>query len=156
RSTTCRPAVHISSSSRRLLRRASPRGVGGTTIAQTLRSHVLKWRGFSRKRSGSTGPSKTKNPPAGGAAKRHAPHRAGLRYLPRAGCIGLGLGSPRCKSLKARAKSPPGFLRKFCNRLLGGSGRWCERRDSNPHGVTHRFLKPARLPVPPLSQGRGR
>src|SRR6266542_2978265 len=30
---------------------------------------------------------------------------------------------------------------------------WCERRDSNPHGVTHRFLKPARLPVPPLSRG---
>src|SRR5277367_5070223 len=28
---------------------------------------------------------------------------------------------------------------------------WCERRDSNPHGVTHWNLNPARLPVPPLS-----
>ena len=34
----------------------------------------------------------------------------------------------------------------------GKQETWCERRDSNPHGVTHRFLKPARLPVPPLSQ----
>ncbi len=29
---------------------------------------------------------------------------------------------------------------------------WCERRDSNPHGLPHRILSPARLPVPPLSQ----
>ena len=29
---------------------------------------------------------------------------------------------------------------------------WCERRDSNSHGVLpHWYLKPARLPVPPLS-----
>jgi integrase len=45
------------------------------------------------------------------------------------------------------------------------SGRWgrpprrvmmlllCERRGSNPHGVTHRNLNPARLPIPPLSRG---
>src|SRR2546427_5944493 len=25
---------------------------------------------------------------------------------------------------------------------------WCERRDSNPHGLPHRILSPARLPVP--------
>jgi hypothetical protein len=29
----------------------------------------------------------------------------------------------------------------------------CERRDSNPHGLPHRILSPARLPVPPLSRG---
>ena len=28
---------------------------------------------------------------------------------------------------------------------------WCERGDSNPHGLPHWHLKPARLPVPPLS-----
>ena len=26
---------------------------------------------------------------------------------------------------------------------------WCGRRDLNPHGVTHRNLKPARLPISP-------
>ncbi len=30
---------------------------------------------------------------------------------------------------------------------------WCERGDSNPHGLPHRILSPARLPVPPLSRG---
>src|SRR5690348_16354253 len=29
----------------------------------------------------------------------------------------------------------------------------CERRDSNPHGLPHWLLRPARLPVPPLSRG---
>jgi hypothetical protein len=29
---------------------------------------------------------------------------------------------------------------------------WCERRDSNPHGRSHRDLNPARLPVPPRSR----
>src|SRR6266699_1526404 len=33
-----------------------------------------------------------------------------------------------------------------------GMKDWCERRDSNPHGLPHRILSPARLPVPPLSQ----
>ncbi len=28
---------------------------------------------------------------------------------------------------------------------------WCERRDSNSHGLPHWLLRPARLPVPPLS-----
>src|SRR5512134_3972515 len=28
---------------------------------------------------------------------------------------------------------------------------WCERRDSNSHGLPHRNLNPARLPIPPLS-----
>src|SRR6185437_359847 len=28
----------------------------------------------------------------------------------------------------------------------------CERRDSNPHGLPHRILSPARLPVPPRSR----
>src|SRR5690349_23321505 len=29
----------------------------------------------------------------------------------------------------------------------------CDRRDSNPHGLPHRILSPARLPVPPRSHG---
>src|SRR6185437_4434402 len=33
----------------------------------------------------------------------------------------------------------------------GRSAPWCERRDSNPHGLPHWNLNPARLPVPPLS-----
>src|SRR5438128_8869611 len=38
------------------------------------------------------------------------------------------------------------------------SGSWpfgsggCDRRDSNPHGLPHRILSPARLPVPPRSR----
>src|SRR5881296_2186299 len=28
----------------------------------------------------------------------------------------------------------------------------CDRRDSNPHGLPHRILSPARLPVPPRSR----
>ena len=39
----------------------------------------------------------------------------------------------------------------------GGAGKsrpdsWCERRDSNSHGLPHWILNPARLPIPPLSQ----
>lgn len=30
--------------------------------------------------------------------------------------------------------------------------KWCERRDSNPHGLLHWNLNPARLPVPPRSR----
>ena len=30
-------------------------------------------------------------------------------------------------------------------------GSWCERRDSNSHGLPHWNLNPARLPIPPLS-----
>lgn len=30
--------------------------------------------------------------------------------------------------------------------------KWCERGDSNSHGLPHWNLNPARLPVPPLSQ----
>ena len=36
--------------------------------------------------------------------------------------------------------------------LVGNPGSWCERGDSNPHGLPHWHLKPARLPVPPLSR----
>ncbi|VBB45474.1 hypothetical protein TRIP_B350425 [uncultured Desulfatiglans sp.] len=31
---------------------------------------------------------------------------------------------------------------------------WCERGDSNPYGISHWILSPARLPVPPLSRLR--
>src|SRR2546426_64872 len=38
----------------------------------------------------------------------------------------------------------------------GGELPWlatrCDRRDSNPHGLPHRILSPARLPVPPRSR----
>src|SRR2546421_11538298 len=33
-------------------------------------------------------------------------------------------------------------------------GSRCDRRDSNPHGLPHRILSPARLPVPPRSRPR--
>ena len=39
-------------------------------------------------------------------------------------------------------------------RALRQRERWCERRDSNSHGLPHWNLNPARLPVPPLSLGR--
>ena len=32
------------------------------------------------------------------------------------------------------------------------TANWCERGDSNSHGLPHWHLKPARLPIPPLSQ----
>lgn len=35
-----------------------------------------------------------------------------------------------------------------------GDFTWCERRDSNSHGLPHWHLKPARLPIPPLSPGQ--
>jgi hypothetical protein len=42
--------------------------------------------------------------------------------------------------------------------VVGGttSGKiWCERRDSNSHILRYWYLKPARLPIPPLSQFLG-
>src|SRR5262245_66582345 len=36
------------------------------------------------------------------------------------------------------------------------AGTWCERRDSNSHGLPHWILSPARLPVPPLSHATQR
>ena len=35
--------------------------------------------------------------------------------------------------------------------IVDHAGEWCERRDSNSHGLPHWNLNPARLPVPPLS-----
>ncbi len=35
-----------------------------------------------------------------------------------------------------------------------GRSRWCGRRDSNPHDVSHWNLNPARLPVPPRPRAR--
>ena len=32
-------------------------------------------------------------------------------------------------------------------------GAWCAGEDSNLHGVTHWYLKPARLPIPPPARG---
>jgi hypothetical protein len=43
-------------------------------------------------------------------------------------------------------------------RLILGVGcsdtykNWCERRDSNSHGLPRWNLNPVRLPIPPLSQ----
>ncbi len=36
-------------------------------------------------------------------------------------------------------------------RLGRDPAQWCERGDSNPHGLPHWNLNPARLPIPPLS-----
>jgi hypothetical protein len=35
---------------------------------------------------------------------------------------------------------------------VGTAVIWCERRDSNSHGLPHWNLNPARLPIPPHSQ----
>src|SRR5690606_8767941 len=40
------------------------------------------------------------------------------------------------------------------NRCMSQTLIWCERRDSNSHGLPHWNLNPARLPVPPLSHFR--
>src|SRR5690606_1071477 len=40
----------------------------------------------------------------------------------------------------------------MCNQVYGSRRIWCERRDSNSHGLPHRILNPARLPIPPLSR----
>ena len=37
-------------------------------------------------------------------------------------------------------------------RILANVNRWCERGDSNPHGLSRWNLNPVRLPIPPLSQ----
>ena len=37
-------------------------------------------------------------------------------------------------------------------RILANFKAWCERGDSNPHGLPRRNLNPVRLPIPPLSQ----
>jgi hypothetical protein len=34
--------------------------------------------------------------------------------------------------------------------------RWCERRDSNPHGVNRQNLNLVRLPIPPLSHRKAK
>ena len=34
-----------------------------------------------------------------------------------------------------------------------GKIKWCERRDSNSHGLPRWNLNPVRLPISPLSQG---
>src|SRR4029453_13799819 len=38
-------------------------------------------------------------------------------------------------------------IRKFCESKI-----LCEEWDSNPHGLPHRILSPARIPIPPSSQ----
>src|SRR5207237_7188223 len=63
-----------------------------------------------------------------------------------------------CANLRLPGSQPIGW---FCGtgrrkwgrpvaRSIGGVVR-CDRRDSNPHGLPHRILRPARLPVPPRS-----
>ena len=46
------------------------------------------------------------------------------------------------------------YLKRCPRRNLRGERRaktWCERGDSNSHGLPHWILNPARLPIPPLS-----
>src|SRR4051812_27286014 len=42
-----------------------------------------------------------------------------------------------------------GALPVFGQQQRAEISRWCARRDSNPHDVTHCHLKAARLPIPP-------
>ena len=66
--------------------------------------------------------------------------------------------APRSRPRGGSTPSPAPRAPIFSSALLSArpAGRplrfhWCERGDSNPHGLPHRILSPARLPVPPLS-----
>jgi hypothetical protein len=51
-----------------------------------------------------------------------------------------------------RSEAPASALRRFgWQARARARAKECERRDSNSHGLPHRILSPARLPVPPLS-----
>src|SRR5574337_221577 len=58
--------------------------------------------------------------------------------------------SPKAPSVVGAQRSRPWTELKSA--IHGRRAPWCERRDSNPHGLPHWNLNPARLPVPPLSQ----
>src|SRR5690606_1175433 len=61
-------------------------------------------------------------------------------------------GSCRPADLGAAAEPPRASIRSGATRTLVEScNPWCERGDSNSHGLPHWNLNPARLPVPPLS-----
>jgi hypothetical protein len=62
-----------------------------------------------------------------------------------------GRGGPATRIAASRARK--GFRP---SRRGGARGEkfWCEWGDSNSHGVTHWYLKPARLPIPPHSRTR--
>jgi hypothetical protein len=61
-----------------------------------------------------------------------------------------GLDGPDCSPevQKSRVLRASGLAWAF----VGGGGLFeCESRDSNPDGLPHWILSPARLPIPPLS-----
>src|SRR5262245_43901894 len=83
-----------------------------------------------------------------GLDRRRRPHVRGA-LVPRSGdSTAEGGGSPPAP------KAPAGRRRRPATFAGATEGSECERGDSNPHGVTHRILNPARLPIPPLSRGR--
>ncbi len=75
-----------------------------------------------------------------------------------------GRNSPRSRRGSRRARFPiPSEDPPDCQGTWGGKRATsprisprCERGDSNPHGLPHWILNPARLPIPPLSLGRSR
>ena len=75
-----------------------------------------------------------------------------------AGRVGGGsacrIGHPAHGPDRATATARPrtGTRRDRSGALLPARRCWCERGDSNPQGLPHWHLKPARLPIPPLSR----
>ena len=83
--------------------------------------------------------------PGGGSACRigrpvHGLNRATTAARSRTGIRRARTGPPLPASRRGRARAAPAWR---C---------WCERGDSNPQGLPHWHLKPARLPIPPLSR----
>ena len=62
--------------------------------------------------------------------------------------------APRSRTGTRRDRTGPLLpdSRRGCARAAPGWRCWCERGDSNPQGLPHWHLKPARLPIPPLSR----
>src|SRR5690606_3069860 len=82
------------------------------------------------------------------------PHAA----LERAGRLDSDHDGIRILDCSAPPASTAGsvLLKLMIFKGLYQQGTWCERRGSNSHGLPHRILNPARLPIPPLSPESGR
>ena len=69
--------------------------------------------------------------------------------------MALSSAPPRGAMVRRRWSVIPARYGAFSfNRRSILAAAWCERGDSNPHALRHWYLKPGRLPIPPLSQYR--